>query len=93
MTTAKTIMSQIKMIDAYAFMAWGAKEFVDTGSGLQFKVGGLAKFKGYVHITLNSLDLYDIHFFKIRSGVMKTVSQSSNIFVEDLVNTIDLVVQ
>lgn len=94
MTIAKTIISQINAIDRRAIWAWGAKDFVNTGTGLQFKVGGLAKFKGHVHIKLDEgSDLYDIEFYKIRKGEIKVVHDCRGIFADNLVNVIDMVVQ
>ena len=93
MTIAQTILSQIKTLDGRALWAWGAKDLVNTGNGLQFKVGGLAKFKGQVLVKLNDSDLYDIEFFKLRKGEVKVITALSDVFAEDLVATIDSVVQ
>lgn len=94
MNTAQTIISQIKAIDGRAFWAWGAKDLVNTGKGLQFRVGGMAKFKGLVHVKYNeATDLYDIDFMKIKKGVPTIVHTDNDVFVEDLVNVIDLTVQ
>ena len=94
MSVAKTILSQIKIIDAYAMMAWGAKDLVNTSKGLQFRVGGLAKFKGLVHVKYNKVtDLYDIDFIKIKKHMPVVVKTSEGVFAQDMVNTIDAVVQ
>lgn len=94
MTIARTILDQIRTIDPRAMWAWGAKDLVDTRVGLQFRVGGMAKFKGLVHVKYNEgTDLYDVQFLKIRKGVPTVVSESTDTFVEDLVNVIDTVVQ
>ena len=93
MNIAKTILEQIRTIDPRATWAWGAKDFVNTGAGLQFKVGGLAKFKGHVHVKLNASDLYDVEFYKIRAGNIKVTNKFDDVFAEDLVNVIDSVVQ
>jgi hypothetical protein len=93
MNVAQTILSQIKAIDGRALWAWGAKELVNTGKGLQFRTGGMAKHKGLVHIKLNANDLYDIEFYKIRAGIIKTVATEADVFAEDLVRMIDAVVQ
>lgn len=93
MNIAQTILSQIKTLDARALWAWGAKDLVNTGSGLQFKVGGMAKFKGQVLVKLNASDLYDIEFFKIRKGEIKVTNTFNDVFAEDLVSMIDSVVQ
>ena len=94
MTVAKTILSQIKTLDARALWAWGAKDLVDTGGGLQFRVGGLAKFKGFVEIDYNeATDLYDIRFFKIRKAQINVTNTFIGAYAEDLVSVIDTVVQ
>lgn len=93
MNIAQTILSQIKTIDARAMWAWGAKDLVNTGSGLQFKVGGMAKFKGHVLVKLNGGDLYDLEFYKIRKGQINVIQKFDDVYAEDLVNMIDSVVQ
>ena len=94
MSVAKTILSQIKTIAPHAMWAWGANSLVDTKGGLQFKVGGLTKFKGYVHVKLDEgNDLYDIEFFKIRESEVKVTNTFNGIYAEDLVDIIDSIVQ
>ncbi len=94
MNVAKTILTQIKTIDARAMWAWGSKDLINTGKGLQFRVGGLAKFKGLVHVKYNEgMDLYDIDFIKMKKGMPVVVKSSTSVYAEDLVNTIDVVVQ
>ncbi len=91
---AQTIMQQIKSIDSRAFMAWGSKEYQITKEGLQFKVGGLAKFKGLVHVKYNrGNDMYDIDFAKVRKGEYIVVTNIDNVFADQLVDCIDSVVQ
>ncbi len=94
MSIAKTILTQIKTLDPRALWAWGAKDLVATKEGLQFRTGGMAKHKGLVHVKYNQgSDLYDIDFLKIKKGVPTVVQSSNEVFVEDLVGTIDLIVQ
>jgi hypothetical protein len=93
MNVAQTIMDQIKTLDRRAFMAWGAKEFVNMGQGLKFKSSGLVRWKGYVYVKYNAgTDLYDLDFFQIRDAEIKYTQRLSGIFAEDLVNIIDGVV-
>ena len=90
MNVAKTILSQIKALDAWSLGAWGAKDLVALENGLQFKSsGGMVKNKGIVQIKLNGLDLYDISFGKIRKYEYKEIKKVTDVFVEDLVNVID----
>ena len=94
MNIAQTILSQIRTIDPRATWAWGAKDFVNTGKGLQFRTGGLAKHKGLVHVKYNEAeDLYDIDYLKIKKGVPTVVHYQKGIFADNLVNVIDMVVQ
>ena len=94
MNTATIIRDQILGLDRRALAAWGAKDLVATKQGLQFRVGGLAKFKGLVHVKYNEADdLYDIDFLKIKKGMPTVVQSTDGVYAEDLVRTIDLVVQ
>ena len=93
MNIAQTILSQIKTLDPRALWAWGAKDLVNIGEGLQFKTSGMVKNKCYVTVKLNASDLYDVEFFKLRTGKMITLSTAADVFAEDLVGVIDRVVQ
>lgn len=93
MNVAQTIVAQIKTLDRRAFMAWGAKDFVNMGQGLKFKSSGLVRWKGYVYVKYNvGTDLYDLDFFRIRGTEIKYTKRLEGIFAEDLVNIIDGVV-
>lgn len=93
MTTAQIIVSQIKALDRRAFMAWGAREFVNMGTGLKFKTSGLVRWKGYVYIKYDAgADLYDVDFFQIRKVEIKYKKQLTGVYAEDLVSIIDEVV-
>lgn len=93
MSVAQTILSQIKAIDPRATWAWGAKDFVNMGDGLQFKTSGMVKWKGQVYIKYNgATDLYDLSFFRVRGANVKFDETASDIYAEDLVRIIDSVV-
>lgn len=89
MTVAKTILSQIKTLDSMALWAWGAKDLVAMEDGLMFKSSGMVKNKGKVVVKLNGKDLYDVTFGKIRKFEYKELARIEDVFVEDLVATID----
>lgn len=90
MTVAKTILEQINTIDFWALGAWGAKEFVNTGSGLRFKTSGSVKWKGYVNVVLDEAkDLYRVEFQRVRKLNVITDKVVEDVFVEDLVDVID----
>lgn len=90
MTIAKIILDQIKTIDFWALGAWGAKELVNTGTGLRFKTSGSVRWKGYVHVILDEAkDLYRVEFQRVRKLNVITDKIVEDVFVEDLVNVID----
>lgn len=89
MNVAKTILSQIKTLDSMALWAWGAKDLVAMEDGLMFKSSGMVKNKGKVVVKLNGKDLYDVTFGKIRKFEYKELARIEDVFVEDLVATID----
>ena len=94
MSVAKTILSQIKTLAPTAMWAWGANSLVDTNGGLQFKVGGMAKFKGHVHVKLDEAnDLYNVEFFKVRKSEVKVTNTFTGIYADELVDIIDSIVQ
>ena len=94
MSVAKTIRDQIVTLDRSALMAWGAKDLTTTGCGfgLRFKTSGLVTWKGYVTITLNANDLYDIEFTRVRKTKVIVDSRVEDIFADMMVKTIDEVV-
>ena len=69
---ANTILSQLKtgQVSRHRMMCWGVNSFMSmkkegTLGTLRFKVNGL-KFKGFVYISLNGTDTYDIEFVKVK---------------------------
>ena len=93
MTVAKTILSQIKTLDPKALDAWGATGLAATEDSLTFKSSGMVKHKGYVTIKLNGRDLYDVTFGKMRKFQYKELARVEDVFVEDLIKTIDGIVE
>jgi hypothetical protein len=92
MEIAKTILSQIKALDKMAMCAWGAKDLVGMEDGLMFKSSGMVRNKGNVMIKLNGNDLYDVTFGKIRKYEYKELACVEDVFVENLVETVDKMV-
>ena len=92
---AKTIFSQIKALDPYAFSAWGAKDLTtlldknDIENGLRFKTSGLCENIGYVNVTLNPRDYYDVTFGTIQKSKWKELNRQNDVFAFDLIATID----
>jgi hypothetical protein len=70
--------------------SWGARGWTNIqNKALAFRVSGL-KFKGYVVITLNFLDLYDVDFMNIRGEVK---CSKKDVYCDVLVQVIDNVVE
>tara|TARA_R110000822_G_scaffold85735_1_gene200384 strand:+ start:43 stop:345 length:303 start_codon:yes stop_codon:yes gene_type:complete len=92
---AKTIFYQIKSLDPYAFLAWGAKDLTtlldknDIENGLRFKTSGLVENIGYVNVTLNPRDYYDVTFGTIQKSKWKELNRQNDVFAFDLIATID----
>jgi hypothetical protein len=89
LTVAKTILDQIKCCDPRALWAWGAKDYVGSNDGIQFKVGGMTRWKGTVIVKLNGSDLYDVRFFRLRGTKVLEDVTKKDIFVENLVTILD----
>ncbi len=89
LTVARTILDQIKTLDPRALWAWGAKDFIGSDSSIQFKVGGMTRWKGKVIVKLNGSDLYDVRFFRSRGTKILEDVTTGDVFAEDLVNIID----
>lgn len=89
MSIASTIRQQIMALDFWALGAWGAKDMVNIGNGLRFKVNGTKMKHSFVEITLNASDLYDIRFYKIWGVKITRDEKVTDVFVENLVEVID----
>lgn len=62
----------------------GATHFVKDEYSLKFKFKGSKK-ANCIKITLNSMDLYDVEYFKIRGVNFKSVAESNGIYEDMLV--------
>ena len=90
MSIAQVILSQIKAIDGWAMSAWGAKDLVNIGNGLQFKTSGMTPWKGQVAVTYDEgADLYNIKFYRIRKANVIVDKEIKGVYAEDLVSMID----
>ena len=84
MSVAKTILSQLGG-NKFRMMT-GAKNFVDHGDALSMKIGRNSSNSNYLKITLNMMDLYDVHFSKVsKMGEEKSVKEYNNVFNDMLV--------
>ena len=66
--------------------SWGPRNYTRlNGKGFSFRVSG-RHFKGYVSLTVNDSDLYDIDFSNNRGNLKDSIT---NVYVEDIINVID----
>lgn len=66
---------------------WGAKGWTryPNNKALRFRVSGMLH-KGFVFLTVNGSDLFDIHLTNLKGKIKKSIT---DVFVGDLINTID----
>jgi hypothetical protein len=90
---ATTIKSQLYIMDRNLMMALGASDFsaseTETGDPcLLFRTRGV-KHKGWVQISLNGMDTYDIKLFTLRTTVIKIKKEIKDIYVDMLPNILE----
>lgn len=74
----------------FKFWSWGANDFKNLyNSGLLFKVQG-HHHKGYVLITLNGADLYEVRLLST-NGIVKTTM--TDLYFDQLFDAIDVKVE
>lgn len=72
MTVAHEILAQL---GGNKFLAMtGAKNLIDGGNYLTMTLPRAANGIKYVRVTLNSMDLYDVEFFKMKKKEFETVT-------------------
>ena len=82
MELANTIWKQINISTK---MACGVRKPVGDGHTLRFQVGGNAS--RYVAVTLNSMDTYDVEYFRVkRTDYSKISLESSKGVYVDMLN-------
>lgn len=86
MSIANTISKQI---GGSALFMIGAKNLLDHGDALSFKIGRNSKSVNYVKITLNSNDLYDIEFCWVNKNGVKERSREDGIYNDMLRGAIE----
>jgi hypothetical protein len=91
---AKTILSQIKMGDAWFLPAIGAKNLIampeskDFAGGLRFACNGLNSKVKYAVIMLRWVDTYTVSFLNKKGDVVKTCE---DVYCDELVQTLDYI--
>jgi hypothetical protein len=90
MTIAQTILSQL---GGNRFVAMtGAKNLLDHGNGLSFKVGRNPKGVTHARITLTAMDDYMVEFLKIRgTKQLQPVAYREGIYADDLAHVFESV--
>ena len=77
---------QLLKTQPFKVMSWGANNYTNIeNKALKFKVQA-HRHKGYIYITVNGNDLYDVYLVSTHNNLVK---EFKDIFFEDLVNTID----
>lgn len=85
MIIATEIRNQLYHFGKQIVWSWGAHAWTGGEDFLEFKVQGY-KLKGFVRITLNGLDLYDICFKNHKGEAIKEIK---DVYNEDMVDIID----
>ena len=86
MTIANTIRNQI---GGGALFMIGAKNLIDHGDALSFRIGRNSKSVNYVKITLNASDTYDIEYGYIRGTSYKVRSTDEGMYNDMLRGSIE----
>jgi hypothetical protein len=64
----------------------GAKDLAGDENSLRMRIGRNSSNSNYLKITLNSMDLYDVHFSKLtRKFEEKSVKEYNNVYNDSLV--------
>lgn len=78
-----------RQIGNKAFTMLGAKNISGDENSITFKIGGNVKKVTHIKIRLNGLDLYDMIFYNVRKAVIKTLSEFSNIYADQMHSLIE----
>lgn len=82
---ANTIRQQLIAGGKTKVWSWGANKWVGGENWLSFRVRA-RRHKGYVKITLNSLDLYDVQLISTHGNIKK---EWNNLYCDQLTEVID----
>ena len=85
LTVAKTILEQL---GGNKFCAMtGAKNLVGDENSLSMRIGRNSSNSNYLKITLNSMDTYDMKFYRLWKFEEKSVTEYNNIYNDMLTDT------
>ena len=82
LTAADTIMQQLGGSRFTAMV--GAKNVLGCENYVQFGIGRNGMHITHVKIVLNSMDTYDVTFYRVRAGRIVDQSTDENVYAEDL---------
>lgn len=82
---ANTIRKQLFATGRLKVWSWGARNWIGDENSLTFRVGA-RRHKGYVKITLNGSDLYDIKLISTHGNVK---DEFKDIYFDQMVEVID----
>jgi len=82
MEVAQTILHQLG--DRKFIVMTGAKNLIGSHNSFSCKIGRNSKAISHVKITLNSKDLYDIEFIRIRKYEAKIINSYNDIYCDQL---------
>jgi hypothetical protein len=85
LTIAKTIREQLLAFGRIKVMSWGARGWTGGEDFLRFRVSA-RRHKGYVKITLNGMDLYDVELISMKNEVKDTIN---GLYFDQLADVID----
>jgi hypothetical protein len=86
MTIAQTIRDQI---GSGALFMIGAKNLLDHGDALSFRIGRNSKSVNYIKVTLTPADLYDIEYGYIRGTSYKVRETDEGMYFDMLRDSIE----
>ena len=82
---ATETISQLR-VNISRFWSWGAHAFTRIGKkALRFKVNG-HHHKGHVYISVNGLDLYDVHITTTKGNI---IAEINDLYCDQLAEIID----
>lgn len=84
---ANTIVKQLGG-NRFAMMT-GAKDFLALSDGVVFKVGRNSGKCNYVRIKLNSMDLYDVEYIRMRNGEEKILKKENDLYNDMIVRSFE----
>jgi hypothetical protein len=82
---ANTIRKQLFAFGKMKVYSWGVNNWVGGENWLSFRVRA-RRHKGYVKITLNGMDLYDIQLISTHGNIKK---EFNNIYFDQMTEVID----